>query len=104
MTGDFEYRWLKGTPPTHAHDYRFTREEGMIIERDAAAPMRDGVRIFTDIFRPENEVPAPTLIAWAPYGKHSPRGTYERFHNFGSVRKEWVSKYAAFEEIGRAHV
>ncbi len=93
----FEYRWLKGTPPTHAHDYRFSREEGMIIERDAAAPMRDGVRIFADIFRPESEAPAPALIAWAPYGKHSPRGTYERFHNFGSVNKDWVSKYAAFE-------
>src|SRR3954469_8444217 len=97
MTQGFNYKWLKGTPPTHAHDYRFSREEGMIIERDAAAPMRDGVRIFTDIFRPESEAPAPTLIAWAPYGKHSPRGTYERFHNFGSVKKEWVSKYAAFE-------
>ncbi len=93
----FEYRWLQGTPPTHAHDYRYGREDGMIIERDAAAPMRDGVRIFTDIFRPDHERPAPTLIAWAPYGKHSPRGTYERFHNFASVRKEWISKYAAFE-------
>ncbi len=93
----FAYRYLKGTPPTHAHDYRYSREDGMIIERDAAAPMRDGVRIFTDIFRPQDERPAPTLIAWAPYGKHSPRGTYERFHNFASVRKEWISKYAAFE-------
>jgi predicted acyl esterase len=93
----FEYRWLQGTAPTHPHDYRYSVEDGMVIERDAAAPMRDGVRIFTDIFRPQSEAPAPALIAWAPYGKHSPRGTYERFDNFGGVDKAWVSKYAAFE-------
>ena len=96
MSG-FEYRYLKGNAPTHPHDYRYSREDGMIIERDAAVAMRDGVRIFTDIFRPESEAPAPTLIAWGPYGKHSPRGTYERFHNFASVKKDWISKYACFE-------
>jgi len=63
-----------------------------------AVPMRDGIRIFVDIFRPEDGPQrVPTLIAWGPYGKHSPRGTYARFHDNGGVRHEWVSPHAAFE-------
>jgi predicted acyl esterase len=82
-----------------AHGYRQTRDEGMLIEWDVAVPMRDGVRIFIDVFRPENsrEEPIPALIAWGPYGKQSPRGVYERFHDNGGVRKDWMSKYTSFE-------
>ncbi|OGA30363.1 MAG: hypothetical protein A3I01_07805 [Betaproteobacteria bacterium RIFCSPLOWO2_02_FULL_65_24] len=98
----FEYIFRPGKPPetlpTVEHGYRLTREDGMLIERDVAVPMRDGVRIFVDIFRPDGvQQPIPTLVAWAPYGKHSPRGTYARFHDNGGVKPEWVSKHAAFE-------
>ena len=80
------------------YGYRAIREDGMLIERDVAVPMRDGVRILVDIYRPdEAKQGVPTLIAWAPYGKHSPRGTYARFHNNGGVKHEWVSRHAAFE-------
>jgi predicted acyl esterase len=80
------------------YGYRQVREDGMLIERDVAVPMRDGIRILVDIYRPDGAAqPAPTLIAWAPYGKHSPRGTYARFHNNGGVKHEWVSRHAAFE-------
>lgn len=41
----------------------------MIFEKDVAVPMRDGVRLYTDIFRPVDEKPAPVIIAWSPYGK-----------------------------------
>ncbi|OGA00037.1 MAG: hypothetical protein A3H35_14900 [Betaproteobacteria bacterium RIFCSPLOWO2_02_FULL_62_17] len=70
----------------------------MLIERDVAVPMRDGIRILVDIYRPDQAKQLqPALIAWAPYGKHSPRGTYARFHNNGGVKQEWVSRHAAFE-------
>ena len=38
----------------------------MIIERDAAIRLRDGVVIPADIFRPEGERPAAPVIAWGP--------------------------------------
>lgn len=99
-TFDYVFRTVK--PPEAIskveYGYRLTREDGMLIERDVAVPMRDGVRIFVDIFRPDGvQQPQPTLIAWGPYGKRSPRGTYARFHNNGGVKHDWVSRYAAFE-------
>lgn len=40
-------------------------------DRDAPVPMRDGVKLYTDIFRPAdsetNKVPA--VLLWGPYGK-----------------------------------
>jgi predicted acyl esterase len=42
----------------------------MIIERDAAVTMPDGIKIYVDIFRPEKEGKYPVLVSWGPYGKH----------------------------------
>jgi len=76
--------------------YRKEIENGMIIERDVKVPMRDGVSILVDVFRPEDESKAvPPLIAWSPYGKHSPT-KYEYFPGCGVTSKD-VSPYAAFE-------
>ena len=98
----FEYLFRPGKPlgalANPERGYRVSREDGMHIERDVAVPMRDGIRIYVDIFRPEDPAQqVPTLIAWGPYGKHSPRGTYARFHDNGGVKHEWVSRHAAFE-------
>ncbi len=57
-----------GTPPV----YRRTIEYEMIVERDVAVTLRDGVKIYVDVFRPLDERPAAPLIAWGPYGKHVP--------------------------------
>ena len=60
MKHDFEYRFceplsapeeLGGQPPR----YRRTVEDGVLIERDVPVPMRDGVRIYVDVFRPADE-------------------------------------------------
>jgi uncharacterized protein len=67
----------------------------MLVERDAAVRMRDGVRIFVDVFRPPAAAEAPVIVAWSPYGKHAPV-SYDLFPNSG-VRKEWVSRHAGFE-------
>lgn len=40
------------------------------VEYDTPIPMRDGVTIYADIYRPANATaPLPALISWAPYGK-----------------------------------
>jgi putative CocE/NonD family hydrolase len=39
----------------------------IVIERDLMVPMRDGVRLRTDIFRPAGPGPFPTLVSRYPY-------------------------------------
>ncbi|MDE2166985.1 MAG: CocE/NonD family hydrolase [Alphaproteobacteria bacterium] len=90
-----------GLPPAEqkypGHGYRIARENGMIIERDVAVPMRDGANIYVDIFRPEKQdEKVPALVAWSAYGKHHPF-MYEVFFKNGDVRKEWYSRYTSFE-------
>lgn len=98
---DFEYRFRAplsapedsgGRPP----QYRKSVDEGAIIERDVAVAMRDGVRIYVDVFRPADEKPAAPLIAWGPYGKHSPTNYAKQFPNAG-VDASKLSKYTGFE-------
>lgn len=41
----------------------------VITEKNAAVPMRDGVRLFADIYRPEESGPHPVLLLRTPYNK-----------------------------------
>jgi uncharacterized protein len=43
----------------------------LIVERDVLVPMRDGVRLATDVYRPD-EGASPTLLHRTPYGKSHP--------------------------------
>jgi hypothetical protein len=82
-----------GAPPPQ---YRRGTAEGMIIERDVAVPVRGGVTVYADVFRPADERPAPPLIAWSPYGKHAGSQVTERYPD-GGVAPGQLSAYAAFE-------
>jgi putative CocE/NonD family hydrolase len=101
MTGSsFERIFRAGTPPTkHKYPgfgYRVSKQAGMIIERDVAVPLRDGVKIYVDLHRPEGLDKVPALIAWGAYGKHRPF-QYEIFFRNGGVQREWYTPYTAFE-------
>jgi predicted acyl esterase len=39
----------------------------IIFEKDVAVTLRDGITIYTDIFRPEGDAKVPVIIAWSPY-------------------------------------
>lgn len=73
----------------------------VVFERDVAIPMRDGIKIYTDIFRPTdsetNKVPA--LIPWSPYGKTG-SGVYQ-YDTMGPFRcglsPDQTSGYEKFE-------
>src|SRR4051794_3890787 len=41
----------------------------MIVEENIMVPMRDGVRLATDIFRPAGEGTWPVLLTRVPYNK-----------------------------------
>jgi len=96
----FEMIYQKGLRPEDrkypGHGYRRSIEQGMIIERDVPVPLRDGVKIYVDILRPQGQEKVPALICWSAYGKHRP-AAYERFYKNGGVRPEWFSEYADYE-------
>ena len=41
----------------------------MIKEKDVAVPMRDGVQLSVDVYRPEQAAKFPALLAFAIYNK-----------------------------------
>jgi putative CocE/NonD family hydrolase len=41
----------------------------LIVERNVAVPMRDGVTLRADVYRPEGPGPFPVLLQRTPYGK-----------------------------------
>lgn len=41
----------------------------ILVERDLAVPMRDGVITRADLYRPERDEPLPVLLQRTPYGK-----------------------------------
>ena len=74
---------------------RSVTENGMHIDYDVPVPMRDGVDILIDVFRPATEQPVPVIVAWSPYGKHAPFG-YDMLEGSG-VEPGTVSQYCALE-------
>jgi predicted acyl esterase len=70
---------------------------GVVLDRDVAVPMPDGIRLMVNVFRPESDGPRPVILSVSPYGKDD---LPQRWHgglpgmDFGNVS---VSEYAAFE-------
>lgn len=79
-------------------EYFEARENGLRIERNVTVKMRDGVRIFIDIYRPEGaagEHDLPILLGWSPYGKHNTNA--QLAWPAADVAPGWISQYTAFE-------
>jgi predicted acyl esterase len=74
---------------------RTETEEGMIIEYDVAVTMRDGARIYIDVFRPESADQYPPIIGWGPYGKHG-RVKYWHIGNTG-LNDDDFNEFTKFE-------
>jgi predicted acyl esterase len=75
---------------------RTEKAKGMIIDYDAAVPMRDGIRIYIDLYRPETEGKYPIIICWGPYGKQGRSRIYSMMGNTG-LHDEDFNQYTAFE-------
>ncbi|PYH94763.1 alpha/beta-hydrolase [Aspergillus ellipticus CBS 707.79] len=62
-----DLEWFPLTPP---EDHP-PKGPYVIFEQDVAIPLRDGIKIYTDIFRPvdSDTTRVPAIIPWSPYGK-----------------------------------
>ena len=81
-------------PPDHVE----LHESAMYIERNVSVHLRDGTRIFVDIYRPDGAAglrDVPVLLGWSPYGKHnlSSRLAWPE----AGIADGWISPYTAFE-------
>lgn len=57
------------TFPTVAQDRQTKPGGGAVVERNVMVPMRDGVKLATDIARPVRDVRFPVILSRTPYGK-----------------------------------
>jgi hypothetical protein len=55
----------------------------VITERNVAVPMRDGVELRANVFRPDRGGPYPVLVLRTPYGK--PNGGMDRYVKSGYI-------------------
>jgi len=86
-----------GKPPHPGTAHEVRREHGLRIERNIAVPMRDGIRILVDVYRPDGPVgenSLPVIIGWSPYGKHNQSN---KLWPQAEVDPQWISPYTAFE-------
>jgi predicted acyl esterase len=83
-------------PPLPPRAYARWEEEGLLIERNVEVPLRDGVKILVDIYRPadKSEAGLPILLGWSPYGKH---GLSASLWPPAGVEPGWMSRFTAFE-------
>jgi uncharacterized protein len=66
----FQTHWQRGNASEPPSAYRpEPRYRGKIAQRNVMVPMRDGVRLCIDIYRPDTTDKLPALLAIAPYNK-----------------------------------
>ncbi len=70
----------------------------IVLEKDVAVKLRDGITLYVDVFRPAGSEKVPVIVAWSPYGKgqgtsHSVMGVF----GLVGLRNEIVSGLEKFE-------
>jgi uncharacterized protein len=64
----FQTLFASGESPPADYD-RAPSYDNMIRERDVVVPMRDGVKLSVDVYRPDTKETLPALLAFAIYNK-----------------------------------
>ena len=87
-------------PPFQPRTYEAA--PGIICEQDVAVEMRDGIKIYCDIFRPSNTTEKiPVIVSWSWFGKRPGDGMSE--WQIMGVPPHTVSKMAKFESPDPAY-
>lgn len=75
--------------------------QDVIYDRDITIQVRDGIKLYADVFRPADSdaQPVPVIIPWSPYGK---TGTGPQNYDFmapyrAGIPKDRTSGYEKFE-------
>lgn len=55
----------------------YVNEDGIICEQDVPVILRDGTKIYTDIYRLEGQTNIPCIVSWSYYGKRPGDGMSE---------------------------
>lgn len=91
-------KWCRGLPGNPPVPYqRQPSHHGMRQERDVMVPMRDGVHLCIDIFRPDTDERLPVLLAIAPYNKELLSPEYA---DVVPPQPAWSSLWAGSVEAG----
>lgn len=80
-------------PETHVEDH-----PDMLIERNVAIPVRGGLTVYADVFRPKGAVDVPVVIGYAPFGKHPHIPLREAFAG-SDIPFETLSEFTTFEQF-----
>ena len=75
----------------------------IVFERDVAVTLRDGIVIYTDVFRPKGGTNLPAIISWSPYGKEKGNQLLDDFPLRAGVPKSAVSELQKFEGADPAY-
>lgn len=70
--------------PPQAGDYSPVQFK-VLVEKDRSAPMRDGVELKLDVYRPDAEGKFPAVLLQTPYGKSGQAGRSQNFASRGYV-------------------
>lgn len=69
----------------------------ILLERDAELTLRDGIKIYADIFRPTDDEKHPAIVALSPYGKQIGTQWLDDVPMRAGVPKKAVSGLQKFE-------
>jgi putative CocE/NonD family hydrolase len=88
---------------TDREDVRPLLEANAIIEQKVMVPMRDGVRLAADVYRPKTDRPVPIIFSRTPYNFNSWR---DGEFSAGTYRSAWEAvrrgyAYVVMNERGR---
>ena len=104
----YEMKWKASTDPREGkwpglRPNEVDKIDGLTIRRDVAVEMRDGVKLYVDIFSPttSTDQPFPVILTYSPYGKHAPKN-FDIFPDSG-VPKGSVSRHAVWEGVDPLH-
>lgn len=67
--GPVDIPYTPGFPPGHGHAHHLQPDASLLIERNLRLPMRDGVRLAADVYRPRAEGRHATLLVASGYPK-----------------------------------
>ena len=76
--------------------YAEREASGILIQKDVAITLRDGVKLYANVYRPKGRHGLPVIICYAPFGKHPHIDMHTTFAGSG-VPFEKLSDETLFE-------